>query len=250
MAQTASPVKLAASTVEAFDAYIRTAETGMEPAPPGSEPLLWTQENPERAKEVREGQILAQTWPGEAPVKAPSGLIHDWIGAVFVAGGTVAGALGVVQDYDNHKKIYQPEVIDSRLIRREGDDFQIHLRLLKKKIVSVVLDTDHDVHYTLVGAMHWLCRSRTTRVCEVEDAGKPKEKILPPDAGYGFLWRLYSYWQFQEKDGGVYVECRCISLTRDVPKGLGWIIEPIIKKLPKESLIATLRATRQALARS
>ena len=250
MAQTASPVQLGSSTVEAFDAYIRTAESGMEPSPQGSEPSLWPEESPERAKEVLGGQILAQPWAGKTPVKAPSGLIHDWIGAVFVSGGTVAGALGVVQDYDNHKKIYQPEVIDSRLIRREGDDFQIYLRLLKKKILSVVLDTDHDVHYSPVGAMHWLCRSRTTRICEVENAGKPAEKILPPYAGYGFLWRLYSYWQFQEKDGGVYVECRCISLTRDVPRGLGWIIEPIIKQLPKDSLIGTLRATRQALVRT
>jgi hypothetical protein len=81
----------------------------------------------------------------------------------------------------------------------------------------------------------------------VENAGTSKEKVLPPDTGYGFLWRLYSYWRFEERDGGVYVECRAISLTRDVPFGLGWVIEPIIQKLPKESLIATLEATRRAL---
>jgi hypothetical protein len=32
-----------------------------------------------------------------------------------------------------------------------------------------------------------------------------------------------------------------------VPFGLGWVIEPIIQKLPKESLIKTLEATSQAL---
>jgi hypothetical protein len=93
----------------------------------------------------------------------------------------------------------------------------------------------------------WLCRSYTTRIAEVEDAGSPKETVLPPDTGYGFLWRLYSYWRFQERDDGVYIECRAISLTRDVPFGLGWVIEPIIQKLPKESLINTLEATRQGL---
>ena len=81
----------------------------------------------------------------------------------------------------------------------------------------------------------------------MEDAGTEKEKVLAPDTGYGFLWRLYSYWRFQERDGGVYVECRAISLTRDIPIGLGWVIEPIIRKLPKESLINTLKATRDAL---
>ena len=67
------------------------------------------------------------------------------------------------------------------------------------------------------------------------------------DTGYGFLWRLYSYWRFEERDTGVVVECRAISLTRNVPFGLGWAIEPMIEKLPKESLIKTLEATRQAL---
>jgi hypothetical protein len=32
-----------------------------------------------------------------------------------------------------------------------------------------------------------------------------------------------------------------------VPFGLGWIMEPIIQKLPKESLVNTLEATRRAL---
>ena len=84
----------------------------------------------------------------------------------------------------------------------------------------------------------------------MEAAGKSNEKRLAPDTGYGFLWRLDSYWRFEERDGGVYVECRAISLTRDVPRGLGWIIEPIVRKLPGQSLIDTLQATRQALTRT
>jgi hypothetical protein len=72
--------------------------------------------------------------------------------------------------------------------------------------------------------------------------------VLPPDTGYGFLWRLFSYWRFAEESKGVTIECRAISLTRDVPFGLGWVIEPIIKSLPRESLINTLKATREALA--
>ena len=82
----------------------------------------------------------------------------------------------------------------------------------------------------------------------MENAGKPNEKVAPPDTGYGFLWRLDSYWRFEERDSGVYVETRAISLTRDVPAGLGWIIEPIVRKLPRQSLINTLTATRKALS--
>ncbi|MGA9447119.1 MAG: hypothetical protein WBV26_11770 [Candidatus Sulfotelmatobacter sp.] len=247
MAQTATPVQLKQQTLTSFSAYIRDAEAAMEQTLGDGSPFLWSDVNTERAQQVRGGQVVAQFCSGHGPVKVPNGLIHDWIGASFIPGTTVEGVLALVQDYDNHKNIYKPEVIASRLISHRGNDFQIYLRLLKKKIVTVVLDTDHDVHYRSLDRVRWVCRSYTTRISEVEHAGSPKEKVLPPDTGSGFLWRLHSYWRFQQREGGAYVECRAISLTRDVPLGLGWIIEPIIQKLPKESLINTLEATRQAL---
>ncbi|HXJ90925.1 MAG TPA: hypothetical protein VMS18_29220 [Candidatus Binatia bacterium] len=247
MTQTAKPLQLDSQTLEAFDAYIFEAERKMEQALQGTATFLWSQQQPERAQKVSRGQIVAQFWSGRGPVKVATGLIHDWIAAAFIPGSTIPEIFAVVQDYDNHKNIYKPEVINSKLIRREGNDFQIYLRLLKKKIITVVLDTDHEVRYRPVDRSRWTCRSFTTRIAEVENAGSQSEQILQPDTGYGFLWRLYSYWQFEERDKGAVVECRAISLTRDVPFGLGWAIEPIIQKLPKESLINTLEATRQAL---
>jgi len=250
MAQTATRVQLRPQTLTSFRAYIRDAEAAMEQAPAGGSPFLWSNVNSERAQQVRGGQVVAQFWSGHGPIKVPNGLIHDWIGASFIPDTTVEEVLALMQDYDNHKNIYKPEVIASRLISHSGNDFQICLRLLKKRIVTVVLDTDHEVHYRSLDRGRWLCRSYTTRISEVEQAGLPKERVLPPDTGSGFLWRLYSYWRFQEREGGAYVECRAISLTRDVPLGLGWIIEPVIQKLPRESLIHTLEATRQALIAS
>src|SRR5579864_3218556 len=247
MVQTVKPVQLEPPTLQAFDAYVVQAETEMEQTLHGSEAFLWSQQSPERAQNVVRGKVVAQFWSGPGPVKVPSGLIHDWIAAAFIPASTIKQILAVIQDYDHHKNIYNPEVVDSKLIRRDGNDFQIYLRLLKKKIITVVLDSDHEVHYRPVDRTRWVCRSYTTRIAEVENAGRPDERILPPDTGYGFLWRLYSYWRFEERDAGVVVECRAISLTRDVPLGLGWAIEPIIQKLPKESLINTLEATREAL---
>ena len=247
MTQAANIVQLKPRTLQAFETYIRDAEAAMEPALRGQRPFLWTDTHSDIAQQVSKGEIAAQLWSGRGPVEVPNGLIHDWIGAVFVPQTTVEATLARVQDYDNHKNIYKPEVMDSKLLSHDGNNFQIFLRLLKKKIITVVLDTDHDVHYQQVDGTRWFCRSHTTRIAEVDDPGTPKEKVLPPDTGYGFLWRLYSYWRFQEQDGGVYVECRAISLSRDIPIGLGWIIEPIVRKLPRESLINTLKATRDAL---
>ena len=247
MAHTAVPVQLKPQTLTSFNVYIRDAEAAIEQALADGSPFLWSDVNSERAQQVRRGQVVAHFWSGQGPIKVPNGLIHDWVGASFIPDTTVEKVLALLQDYDNHKNIYKPEVIASRLISHCGNDFQIYLRLLKKRIVTVVLDTDHEVHYRSLDRGRWLCRSYTTRIAEVENAGRAKERVLPPDTGSGFLWRLYTYWRFEEGEGGAYVECRAISLTRDVPTGLGWIIEPIIQKLPKESLIHTLEATRQAL---
>ncbi len=247
MKEPVKPVQLTPATLEAFEVYIREAEAGMEKTLHGEQPFLWSDADPERAQQVRKGDILTQFWSGKEPVRVPDGLIHDWICAAFASGKTVKEILALIQDYDNHKNIYKPEVIGSKLVSHHGNHFQIYLRLLKKKIITVVLDTDHDVRYSSLDPTRWLCRSYTTRIAEVEDAGKPNERVLLPDTGYGFLWRLYSYWRFQEKDEGVDLECRAISLTRDVPKGLGWILEPIIRKLPGESLTHTLRSTCHAL---
>lgn len=248
MAQTANIVQLKPRTLAAFEAYIREAEAAMEPSLHGHGAFLWSDTDPQIAQKVRHGDIAAQLWSGDTSIKVPNGLIHDWIGAAFIPHTTVADTLALIQNYDNHKNVYSPDVMDSKLIAHEGNDFKIFLRLLKKKIITVVLDTDHDVHYSSVDHARWCCRSYTTRIAEVEDPGTEKEKVLAPDTGYGFLWRLYSYWRFQERDGGVYIECRATSLTRDIPIGLGWVIEPIIRKLPKESLINTLKATRDALS--
>lgn len=247
MAQTVKPVQLTPQTLEAFDAYIRHAETEMEQPLHGDAPFLWSQQSSKRALDVRQGKVVAQFRSGQGPVKVTSGLIHDWIAAAFIPDSTIENVFAVIQDYDNHKNIYKPEVVASKLIRREDNDFQIHLRLLKKKIITVVLDTEHEVHYRPVDGIRWVCRSYTTRISEVEDAGSDDEQISQPDTGHGFLWRLYSYWRFEERDAGVVIECRAISLTRDVPFGLGWAIEPIIQKLPRESLINTLELTRKAL---
>jgi hypothetical protein len=247
MVQTANVVSLKPKTLQAFDDYISAAEEAMQPSLGGHGAFLWSDLHSSRSKQVKQGQIAAQLWAGDWPVKVSNGLIHDWVGGVFVPGVTVEQALALVQSYDHHKNIYKPEVLESKLLTRDGNDFKIFLRLLKKKIITVVLDTDHDVHYSATDEKRWFCRSFTTRIAEVEGAGTTEEKVLEPDTGYGFLWRLHSYWKFDEKNGGVTIECRAISLTRDIPTGLGWIIEPIVRNLPQESLIHTLDATRRAL---
>ena len=242
----AARVQLKPLTAEAFNKYMQAAEAHFDATlHPGT--FLWVDGSPDRVRAVRDGKILAVPTGESGDIEIPDGLIHDWTGAVFVPGATLAETLRMVQDYNNHKNIYRPEVIDSRLISHRDDDFHIYLRILKKQILTVVLNTEHDVHYTRLDRTRWYSKSYTTRIAEVEDPG-PNERELPPGNDHGFMWRLNSFWKFEERDGGVYLECQAISLSRDVPAGLGWLINPIVRSLPRDSLTNTLRETRQALS--
>jgi hypothetical protein len=243
----ARAVDLKPETVQAFDRYIRETEARLERrlAPGGR--FLWVDEEKPRADRVLQGQLAIENRSGSDTIAVPGGLIHDWIGAVFVPGVTLGKTLALVQDYDHNQDNYKPEVLASRLVSRHGNDFKVYLRLMKQKVITVILDTNYDVRYFPLDGGRCHSRAYSTRIAQVRNEGKPDERILPPGKDDGFLWRLYSYWRFQQRDGGVYVECEAISLTRGIPAGLGWLVEPIITTLPRESLTNTLRETRAAL---
>ena len=241
-------MELRRPTVEAFDAYMKTVEARFD-GQTRNGPFLWVDGAAARKQQVRQGHVLAEAWDAKGDIPIADGLVHDWMGAVFVPGATLEKSLRMLEDYDNQKNVYRPDVVDSKLLSRKDNDFRVYLRLLKKQILTVVLNTEHDVRYTRVDGTRCYSKSYSTRIAEVENPGRPDEWERPVGKDHGFLWRLNSFWRFEERDGGVYVECEAVSLTRDVPVGLGWLINPIIRSLPKDSLANTLRETKIALAR-
>ena len=160
--------ELKPQTLEAFDRYIRQTEQRLD----ARTTFLWADESAARAQRVRQGQIAVEPFGPRPETSVPDGLVHDWVGSIFIPGATLAKTLAVMQDYD-HKEAYRPEVMASRTLSRNGNDFHVYMRLLKKKVITVVLDTEHDVHYFQVGPEKWRSISRTTRIAEVERPGKP-----------------------------------------------------------------------------
>lgn len=233
-------------TVKAFDRYVSAAEARIrvEESYPGKSglggppekflriELLNEAERQQAEQRLRRGEVLIEP-VGKNPQEIPGGMIHDWAGTAFVPGATVAQVLALVQDYNNLARYYQPDVQASRLTARVGDDFHIYMRLRKHKVVTVLLDTEYDVHYARLDPQHWYSESRSTRIAEA-DGGD-----------HGFLWRLNSYWRFVQVGDGVIVQCEAISLTRDIPTGLGWMIGPFVTKIPRESLEFTMEKTRE-----
>lgn len=179
----------------------------------------------------------------------PDGIIHHWRATVFIPGADLKSTVALISDYNNNKNVYKPEVVDSKLLSKKIIDpntteFHAYLRFYKKKILAVTLDTEHDALYTVLSPTREIESSHTVRVAQVDDAGTPKEREKPVGNDDGFMWALNSYWRLEQKDGGTYVQCEAISLTRDIPAGLGWIVKPFITDVPKESLHTTMDQTR------
>ena len=250
-------VELKPATVQAFNRYVQLTEARISGEVSAPEKFLYVDGlPPERRSQalaaLQRGEVVygaaSNHGPFRSDYRGAGGLIHHWLGVVFVPGATLQQTLALMEDYNHHQDIYRPEVVRSRLLSRQDNDFKIFYRLRKKKVITVTLDTNHDVHYFPVDSKRWYSRSYSTRIAEVVDADTPHEREKPAGHDAGFLWRINSYWKFEEKDGGMYIECESISLTRDIPRGLGWLIKPFITGIPKDSLQMTMGSTRAALA--
>ena len=249
--------ELKPEAVQGFDRYVQLSAHRMrtELRPGGA--FLWVDGLPEARRnsvyaELQRGEVVSarlNTRISEGDMRTPGALIHHWVGTVFIPGTSLQQALMTLEDYDHHAVYFSPEVAKSKTLEHTGDDFKVYLRLTRKKIVTVVLDTEYEVHYEQLDATRVQSRSYSTRIAEVVHPGESSERQLPPEKDSGFLWRLNSYWRFFETGGGVYVQCEAISLTRDIPTGLNWLIAPFIESIPKESLEFTLRSTRAAVVK-
>ena len=255
LASPAPAADLKPQTQAAFDRYAQLTEAEFNSELARREPFLWIEGLPADRRaaalaELHRGNVVIErleTLDAGKSVSVPDGMIHHWIGTVFIPGVTLAQTLTFLQDYDREQDYFSPDVQRSKLLRHNGDDFTIELRLYKKKIITTVLDTVHEVHYSKVDATHAWSISRSTRIQEVDDPGQPGEHLEPEGHDNGFLWRMNNYWRFEEKDGGTYVECQSVSLTRDIPTGLGWMIGAYVSSVPRESLTFTLATTRSAI---
>lgn len=242
-------------SAQGFDRYIQLSEKRMagEVAPGGTFLCVDSLPEPTRSEAIarlKRGEVVSEKLRTPDPSgnsSTPGALIHHWVGIVFISGASLRQVLAVIQDYDHHSKYYKPEVVKSKTLEHKGNDFKVQLRLKKKKIVTVTLDTEYSVHYHSLDSMRTFSESYSTRIVEINHPDEPNETALPEGRGEGFMWRLNSYWRFAQRDGGVYVQCEAISLTRDIPTGLNWLIAPFIESIPRESLDFTLLATRSAV---
>jgi hypothetical protein len=251
----AQAADLAPKTVEAFDGYVQRVEARLDSESGNAgDRFLWPltlapAERDRRMNAARSGALVIERLPAnqDQPTAVPGGLIHHWIGIAFLPGVTIDRAMALLQDYDRHAAIYAPRIARSKLRDRDGDRFTFHLRFETKKVITVVIDSENIAQFTRPSAERAFSRIVSTRMAEIENPGTAAEREKPIGHDGGYLWRLNTYWRFLERDGGTYLQCESVSLTRGIPTGFGWLVGPFVSSLPRESLEFTLDTTRRAL---
>jgi hypothetical protein len=236
--------ELKKDTLVYWDAYLDAALPQIGP----QTAFLWVDQKPERLRRVREGEVLVSPVGKENPKPVDSGLIHDWLGAVFIPDATIENVLTAVRDYDNYKEYYKPAVVDSRVLSRYGPCEKYSMRVVNKEVVAeTALDTEYETCYFKVNEYQWYSITHTTQVQELRHYGRPDEQELPPDHGSGFIWRLYSVARYEQRDGGTYIELEAIALSRDIPPGLHWLVNPVVRRVCRNSMLISLQQTGEAV---
>jgi hypothetical protein len=241
--------ELASETLQAWQEYIRTATARMEERCNGGAPFLWTDESVARGRRVRGGEIVVASVGEHSPVRVPKGLIHDWIGAAVIPHATLEDVFAVVRDYARYKQFYKPLVVESESLGGTGADRRFSLLLMNHSLFAKsALSSEWNDRYIRVDERRWYSIAYSTKVEEVEEYGSPAERRLPLDTGSGYIWRLYSFSRFEQRDDGVYVELEAIALSRDIPAGLRWFIDPIVRRVSRSSVFNSLLETRAAVS--
>ena len=223
--------RLSEPAERAFATYVATVETRLA----AQKPL---------GGGVRVEPVNGGTW------HVTGGLLHYWRAAALVRGASPRDMLALLRDYDHLAQYYAPEVVSSRALSDHGNRATLAMRFRKQRVITVVLDAEFENRSGLSGAGRGYSFSRSMHIWQVEHAGSPDERRRPEGDDDGFLWRLNSYWTFEQTSEGLRIECETVSLTRDIPAGLGWLVTPIIETLPRDSLEFTMTATRNALVKA
>jgi len=250
----AAPLSLTAepksAALSGFNSYISVVESRLTQQHSSPNGFLAPVSPAEQSEmRLRQGELLIEQITPTTPVDMPGAMLHHWRGTAFAPGATAADFEHLMKNFNAYPQHYSPQVLQAKILSQQGDHFQIIMRVRQKHILTVVMDTAYDVNFARLDATHGYSISRSTQISEIDSPGTDHENALSASEEHGYLWRLYTYWSYEERDGGLYMQIESVSLTRSIPTSLGWAIGPFVSSVPRESLEFTLRSTCNALRR-
>lgn len=238
------------ASVSGFDSYINTLEARLAQQHRSQASFLAHPNSVAQAGvRLRRGELIIEQLTPPSGAELPGALLHHWRGTAFVAGAKAAEFESILKDLNDYAKRFAPQVLRARAIGLEGDQIDAVMRVRQRHVLTVVMDISYEISFGRLDALHGFSVSRSTKVAEIESPDTASEHALGGGEEHGFLWRLNTYWSFEERDGGLYMQIESVSLTRSIPHGLGWAVGPFVESIPRESLEFTLRSACNALRR-
>lgn len=237
------------AAVTAFNAYAGRVESRLAGQHRSADAFLATKafDSGNGTMRLRNGEPLIEQITPSTGAEFSGSLLHHWRGTAFVPGAKAADFERLMQDFKDYPQYFSPQVLQAKLVSQRGDRLQGWMRVRQQHVIPVVMDTSYDITYGRLDAQHGYSISRSTRIDEIYAAGTKAERVLNADEEHGFLWRLNTYWSYEERNGGLYLQVEAVSLTRSIPHGLGWAIRPYVESIPRDSLEFTLRSACNAL---
>jgi hypothetical protein len=248
----ARPSRIAAdpapAAVSAFNSYIDKLEARLaqQHRSPGTfiAPVASGADSDAR---LRRGDLIVEKiTPSNVP-DLPGAMLHHLRGTAFAPGAKAADFERLMKNFNAYPQHYSPQVLQAKVLAQQGDRFQAMMRVRQVHIITVVMDMAYDITFARLDAQHGSSLAHSTKISEIDSPGTSHERAMGPGEDHGFLWRLDTYWSYEERDGGLYMQIESVSLTRSIPRGLAWAVGPFVESVPRESLEFTLRSTRTAL---
>ena len=205
-------------TSAAFDRYVKLTEDGFAKNQ-GFENFLWLDHHAKEKSMVwLQQRVMApmQTLDQGKEIDVPDGVIQHWLGAVYLENTDADHLRGLLLNFPGYKDFFKERIIESKLNKRDGDQFDFFLRFYKKQVSTVVLNVTETSKYTLIDPTRWWIACHSTHIGEAEHPKNKKnlDEERPAEEGAGYVWRLNFYWRVQQADNGVYVELELITLAR------------------------------------
>ena len=240
------------AAVSSFNSYSKAVESRLAQqhrslnaflAPAASDP-------PSAETRLCRGELIIERLTPSTGADFSGALLHHWRGTAFAPGAKAADLERLMRDFDSYSQHFSPQVLQARVFTQDGNRVQAWMRVRQRHVITVVMDTSYDITFGELDAQHGFSISKSTGIAEIDSAGTSRERALSANEEHGFLWRLNTWWSYEERDGGLYLQLESVSLTRSIPRGLGWAIRPYVESIPRESLEFTLRSECSALRNS
>ena len=122
-----------------FDRYVHLTEKRMRADLRSDGTFLWADSLPEGRRasvqaQLQQGEVVSaklKTTDPAGEIRTPGALLHHWVGTVFIPGASLRQALATSEDYDHDSRYFGPQVLKSKTLEHNGEDYKVYLRLAR-----------------------------------------------------------------------------------------------------------------------